>query len=370
MGQALRARRAAFAVIAASLLLAAAVGAAAAQSPTESGWMPDTLLAGFEAKMFTFENDYDGPVTATLVRRPHATRQACAVLYVHGYVDYFFQPWLADFFETGLQDGGTGCDFFALDLRKHGRSLPPNYKRPNFAKDLEEYFPEITASLDVIKREGYAWVLLNAHSTGALVAARYLQDGRDRSAVQALVLNSPFLDFNELLVNGFRIALTKVFGAVCPMCYSGSPVSRWYARSLHNERPDCTDCHGRWDFDLSLKPLDGFKVHFGWVRAIAVAQERAREGGISQPILVLHSDQSLEGRSKDWKEEYRAADLVLNVEDMKRDGPKLGDTVTVREVPGGVHDLVLSDDGAQSRYFAEVASWLRSLPGGPLTPIR
>ena len=117
MGQALRARRAAYAVISASLLLAASVGAAAAQPPAESDWMPDTLLAGFEAKTFTFENDYDGPVTATLVRRPHATRQACAVLYVHGYVDYFFQPWLADFFETGLQDGGAGCDFFALDLR-------------------------------------------------------------------------------------------------------------------------------------------------------------------------------------------------------------------------------------------------------------
>jgi pimeloyl-ACP methyl ester carboxylesterase len=144
VGQALRDRRAALAVIAVSLLLAASVVGASLSTQDAGDWRADRL-DGFEARTFTFPDDYDGPVTATLVRRPHEQKQPCAVLYLHGWADYFFQVQLADFFErTLVQTAGRGCDFFALDLRKHGRSLPTGYKYPNFALDLDEYFPEIT----------------------------------------------------------------------------------------------------------------------------------------------------------------------------------------------------------------------------------
>ena len=351
---------------AASLLLAAAVAVSSASPQAPGAWRPDSLLAGFEARTFTFDDDYDGPVTATLVRRPHATKQSCAVLYLHGYVDYFFQVDLADFFErTLVQTAGQGCDFFALDLRKHGRSLPAGYKYPNFALSLDEYFPEITSALDVLHGDGYTWVLLNGHSTGGLVAARYLQDGPRKDRVSALFLNSPFLDFNELQISPAAIAVTRFVAEACWHCYSGTAVSRWYARSLHRPVPECPDCDGRWTFDLRLKPIDGFRVYFGWVRAIARAQVRVREGGITQPVLILHSDRSDKGRSKAWKEEYRRADLVLNVEDITREGPKLGALVTLRPIVGGVHDLVLSDQDARVRLFDEVTAWLRSLPNGP-----
>ena len=56
-------------------------------------------------------------MVATLVRLRAAAPTRRAVLYLHGFVDYFFQTHLAEFFTE------RGYDFYALDLRKYGRSL-------------------------------------------------------------------------------------------------------------------------------------------------------------------------------------------------------------------------------------------------------
>ena len=105
-----------------------------------SGWGPDRRLAGFETKSFAFPDDYDGPVTATLVRlaAPHAPRGA--VLYVHGFIDYFFQRHLAERFAQ------EGYAFHAVDLRKHGRSLLP-HQHPCFCRSLSEYYADISRAL-------------------------------------------------------------------------------------------------------------------------------------------------------------------------------------------------------------------------------
>ena len=244
-------------------------GGGASVGPTAAlaadAWQKDTLLGqeGFWALTFALEPDYDGPVSATLIRRPLRRERECAVLYLHGYVDYFFQAHLADYYQYTLADGqtGKGCDFFALDLRKYGRSLPLHYKYPNFAKNLDEYYPEITKALTMIRGEGYPFVILNGHSTGALTAARYLQDGKERSVVDAAFLNSPFLDFNERDISGFGETIARSIGKIAPHYKRTSPVPRWYALQPANSDADaCTDCHGRWVFDTELKPLDGFPV--------------------------------------------------------------------------------------------------------------
>ena len=56
-------------------------------------------------------------MVATLVRRAGGERSAHAVLYLHGWNDYFFQTHLADVLRR------AGFDFYALDLRRYGRSL-------------------------------------------------------------------------------------------------------------------------------------------------------------------------------------------------------------------------------------------------------
>ena len=228
-------------------------------APGADEWRRDTLLdqEGFWALTLTFEPDYDGPVSATLIRRPLHRERECAVLYLHGYVDYFFQAHLADFYQYTLAGGqsGKGCDFFALDLRKYGRSLPPQYRYPNFAKNLDEYYPEITKALTIIRGEGYPFVLLNGHSTGALTAARYLQDGTARGVVDAAFLNSPFLDFNDRDISRFGATIARLFGTMAPHNKRKSPVPRWYALSLLQPSAACMDCHGRWIFDTDLKKV-------------------------------------------------------------------------------------------------------------------
>ena len=231
-------------------------------TPAADAWHKDTLLGqeGFWALTVVLKPDYDGPVSATIIRRPLHRERDCAVLYLHGYVDYFFQTHLADYYQHTLAGGqsGKGCDFFALDLRKYGRSLPPHYKYPNFAKNLDEYYPEITKALTIIRGEGYPFVILNGHSTGALTAARYLQDGTERGVVDAAFLNSPFLDFNDRDISRFGETIARLFGTIAPHNKRKSPVPLWYALSLLQPSAACTDCHGRWSFDTDLKSPTGF----------------------------------------------------------------------------------------------------------------
>ena len=54
-------------------------------------WVQDPLLPGFEARTLEFPDDYDGRVVATLVRLPAGDAPRGAVLYVHGFVDYFLE---------------------------------------------------------------------------------------------------------------------------------------------------------------------------------------------------------------------------------------------------------------------------------------
>lgn len=354
-------------------LIAMSVGNASAQqqeAPTPGPWAEDRLLAGkgFWAQTLTFRNDYDGPVSATLIRRPRQRERACAVLYIHGYVDYFFQTHLADFYQHKLSNKqpGKGCDFFALDLRKHGRSLGPQYKYPNFAKSLDEYYPEITYALTTIQADGYGFVLLNAHSTGALTAARYLQDGHAKGVVTAAFFNSPFLDFNGRDIKWFGEKVARTIGKISPHFKRQSPVPVWYARSLLKCVVPYSDCHGHWDFNTELKPLNGFPMFLGWVRAIAIAQKKVRKRDIVQPILILRSARSHHGKGDTWIKEFRRADLVLDVKDMTRFGKMLGRNVTIRKIEGGVHDLVLSDKQPRTQVFAEITDWLRGLPNNPV----
>ena len=81
-------------------------------SPT---YQPDHLGTGYEQTTLNFPDDFEGAVTATLVWKKADTATKKAVLYIHGFIDYFFQTEMAEQFNQ------HGFDFYALDLRKYGR---------------------------------------------------------------------------------------------------------------------------------------------------------------------------------------------------------------------------------------------------------
>lgn len=290
-----------------------------------SAWQPDALLDGFEALELQFPDDYDGAVGATLVRASPA-RRARAVLYVHGFIDYFFQRHMAERFAA------EGYGFYALDCRKHGRSLRAN-QHPCFCKDIREYFADIDWALGVID----APVLLAGHSTGGLICALYAHEGARRAQLRALWLNSPFFEFNPPPRRRWQVVLAGWLGALFPFARDRGGLRPEYVEALHR------DWGGEWDFDLKLKPRLGFPLFFGWVRAIREAQARLQAGlRITCPVLLTHSDE---------------ADVILDWRHMARWGPGLGKTVTLAALPGGVHDLVLSRREIRDAVFERLFAW-------------
>lgn len=97
------------------------------------------------------------------------------------------------------QFNAHGYDFYALDLRKYGRSKLPHQIFYNVL-DLNEYDAEITQALEIIGKEQHTQVLLAGHSTGGLTATLYAAHNPNHPLIKALWANSPFYDFNLSLV--------------------------------------------------------------------------------------------------------------------------------------------------------------------------
>ena len=173
-------------------------------------YAPDILGAGYEQLTLNFPDDYEGKVVATLVRKKATQPTQKAVLYIHGFLDYFFQTEMAEQFNA------HGYDFYALDLRKYGRSKLPHQIFYNVL-DLNEYDAEITQALEIIGQEKHTQVLLAGHSTGGLTATLYAAHHPDHPLIKALWANSPFYDFNLSLVEKkFGIPMLSRVGKYLP----------------------------------------------------------------------------------------------------------------------------------------------------------
>lgn len=305
----------------------------------------------FEYRTLDFPADYDGPVAATLIRASFPAQDTRrAVLYVHGYIDYFFQEHLAEAFVA------HGYRFYAVELRKYGRSLREG-QHPDFARSMYEYYPDLTESIRHIREEGASGIVLLGHSTGGLLAALYADDGPQREAIRCVVLNSPFLEFNTTwFKKHVQIPLAALVSIVFPFAHKKNELSPLYARSVHKHY------RGEWDFDTSLKPIEGIPLYFSWLRAVRNGQRRIRRGlHIAVPVLVMSSDKSYFGKT--WSDELFESDSVLNVEDIRRRAPKLGQCVTYVAVKGGMHDLFLSREAVRTEAFRIVFGWLERTLG-------
>ncbi|SCF11961.1 Lysophospholipase, alpha-beta hydrolase superfamily [Micromonospora echinospora] len=311
-----------------------------------TGVEPDVLGPPFERYTIELDPDDEGPVVATLVRCRAARPSRRAVLYVHGFVDYFFQTHLAEFWTD------RGWDFYALDLRKYGRSLLP-HQTPNYCRDLGDYFPELDAAATFVRTsDGHDTLLVMGHSTGGLLAAVWAAARRDAGLVDGLLLNSPFFDINApwLVRRPLAAAVTRL-GRGAPHRVLPFGLGTVYGECLH------TDHRGEWRYDLSWKPLAGFPVRIGWLAAIRRAQRQLRAGlDIPVPVLVACSTRTF--RRKRWHGSAMLADAVLDVAHMVRWAPRLGPQVTVARIDGGMHDLTLSGPAVREKVFAEIDRWV------------
>lgn len=313
-------------------------------------WLPDILGDGFEMRHVRQGYDYHGEVRSTIVRKlSESDTLRRGVLYVHGFNDYFFQAEMANRFVD------NGWDFYAVDLRKYGRSMLPG----NFgceARNIDEYFPDIDSAVVDMKKAGLDYIVLMGHSTGGLISACYMSQVHP-PVIKALILNSPFLDWN-LGREEKLIPVICWLGRWFPDMTISQGESSAYAESLLGEY------HGEWSFDKTLKKVQSPDVTAGWVRAITLAQKSLRDGkaDIKVPILVMRSARSVWG--DDWTDEHNRADGVLDVDDIDRYGRELGPCVKMLVVPEGLHDLVLSRRGVRIPLFNYIFQWLDGVESG------
>ena len=275
-------------------------------------WQPDILGEGYRQHVIDLGADPDGEgsIAAVLVRRePRAEEVARgAVLYVHGFCDYFFQTALADFFAA------RGLAFYAVDLRKSGRARRAG-QTAHYVSDLALCDRELDSALAIVTGEHPdVPVILVAHSTGGLIVPLWLDRRRDAcrlAPVAGVVLNSPWFDLQGKPV--YRGPLTQALRVLA----RAQPLRELkltpgvYGRTLH------VSGTGDWDFDLDLKPLAGFPVTIGWLNAVRRGHAQLHRGlDIGVPSLVLRSSHS--HFSADYSPLSDRADTVLDVRQIAR----------------------------------------------------
>lgn len=302
-------------------------------------WVTRTLPLG---DLTDGGEDKDAPDVATIVHQAGAGGRPRAVLYLSGFVDYFFQ---AEHAQAWID---AGYDFFALDLRRAGRSIH-GYPRPDDVRDLRVHDEEIGKALALLRAGGAAQVVLLGHSTGGLQAVLWASD--HPGTVDVVVLNSPWLDLNRGWFD--RVVSTAAIDAVArwlPSLQVGS-LGEAYGRGLHRATG------GEWDYDLTLKPHSGFPVRAGFLRSVRRAQaEVARGLDVSVPVLLACSTRSGD-RVAPGPAELTSTDVVLSVDQMLERAPMIGDDVTIMQIPGGIHDLALSPSAAREHYTRGAIEW-------------
>ena len=305
-------------------------------------WKTDILGTNFES---TTVDHHDG-TRCTIIRHTE-TPSDTAILYIHGYSDYFFQS------ETAQTMVKAGYGFYAIDLRGYGRSLRSGDKMFAVRNDLSEYFADIESGVRIMLESGIRHIVLMGHSTGGLITSLYMATGSPASQITSLVLNSPFLDWNlPFAVRKIAIPFVSFLGRFFPNITVRQRPDASYARSLAKR------LNGEWDYDHRWKPDILPDPESSWIRAIDRGQRRLMHHAteITVPVLLLHSGDT--AHRGDPEDKFCRSDAILNVDLIARRGRRLGHRLTTVSIDGGLHDLSLSSAPVRSFFHDVIISWL------------
>ena len=327
---------------------------------------------------------------ATLVRHRPATLSTAvpgpAVLFLHGWSDYFFNTELAEFFTS------RGYAFYALDLHNHGRSLGST-EMGGYVGNLADYDAEILAAHSAIAQDQGALtalglmphagihgvspqvrdgitvgpshsqngsdhsqssenhpIILMGHSTGGLIATLWAH--HHPGLVSHLILNSPWLEIQGGAA--IRRAATPLvqWADLRPLMRMRVPERSFYWRGISNQ------AYGEWPVDKTLRPPHAFPVRAGWMKAILAAQQEVATGlGLPMPIFVILSSKSMLGPV--WSDAMLHADVVLDVRALALRTLSLGHSVTLERLDGALHEVFLSSKPVRTDGYARLERWLR-----------
>lgn len=328
-------------------------------------WQDDPLGQNFESAdiktsdgahvtLVRYSPGSEAPGSEALVSgAPHPVEAAVApapvaVLYVHGFSDYFFHPHVAEAFAK------AGYAFYAVDLRGYGRSMDAHVANggdPNMVDEIALHALDLDAAAKTLRELGHQEIVVLAHSMGGLVSAMWAANRPNQ--LKALILNAPWFDLNEnWLLRGPSTAAIGALSKVAPKAVVGG-LKPHYGKALHSSTG------GQWDYNTTWKPHSGFPVQAAWLSSIRRAQARLNAGlNIKVPVLVLSSTRS--GSAKVWHPRLTSTDSVLNVEHIAKGAAQLGRDVTFVQIADGAHDLALSATAqARDDYLAATIGWLQ-----------
>lgn len=341
--------------------------------PPADAWRADIMGPGFESRTLALLPDDEGECVATLVRYlpaddPQAYEGATATprfvaLYVHGRNDYFFQH------ELARNVAAWGGSFYALDLRKYGRSLRP-HQTIGFITDLADYDEDVSEALDLIRSEVPDLPLvLIGHSTGGLILTMWTY--RHPGVISGLILNSAWLEMQSAA--SMRSTIQPVLGRIAsrnphwelpmgtgPDHYGRSLGGGWAESGFdlpeeltgHENDPAVTG----WDFAREWKRPESYPVPVGWMDTIMAAHGQIeKEATIEAPILSMVSHATYFG--EEWTEEVFSTDVVLDVEAIVDRSARLGPQVTIARFDG-VHDLFLSAPAVRAQVWDTMRRWV------------
>ncbi len=341
--------------------------------PPTGLWRVDLLGPAFESRALPLLPDDEGDCVATLVRHlphrdPEATGDALifprfTALYLHGRNDYFFHVDLA------RQIAAAGGAFYALDLRKYGRSLRPGQTIGDVG-DLTVYDEDLSEALDVIHSEvGRLPLILIGHSTGGLIATLWAY--RHPGALAGVILNSAWLEMQTMAP--MRSTVQPVLERIAarnprweiptgggPDLYGRSLTGGWAASGF--DLPDRLVGHesdpavAGWTYAHEWKRPESYPVRAKWLDAILVGQETVeKQVHLECPVLSMCSTSSYSGT--EWSPKVFSSDVVLNVDVIVERSATLGPLVTIARFDGR-HDLFLSDPDVRAQVWTVIQHWL------------
>eukprot|EP01125_Pyxidicula_operculata_P014081 TRINITY_DN466_c5_g1_i1.p1 TRINITY_DN466_c5_g1~~TRINITY_DN466_c5_g1_i1.p1 ORF type:complete len:714 (-),score=198.04 TRINITY_DN466_c5_g1_i1:330-2471(-) len=313
----------------------------------EYQWSEDKVLGSeFETMTFPLQRDHVGPLTTTLIRKISNNNpdSVTAVLFLHSFSDYFFEEELARNFTQ------EGYHFYALDLRRYGRSMQKGGK-PNHSVNLIEYYEELHLATNFMRKvDGIKNLLLLGHGLGGLIATLFAGDHPE--GISALCLNCPLFALNKNWEE-FATKSRGWFGGKADADVNDPSFSRLYHESLNAE------FNGEWRWDINLKPIDGFPVYARWIDTIKESLKRLPSIKIEVPVYVLLSTNAIV--AKKWSDDMKRADMMIAPEITANISQKLSRCVKVQPVKDAVHNVFLSKKVVRDEAFdlmCEYFVWL------------
>lgn len=319
---------------------------------TDTSWHAD-ILQGYEARYVNQGDEFDGPCRSTIVRLKCEKQSRRGFLYIHGFNDYFFQS------EMGQRFVDSGYHFYAVDLRRYGRSKEP-WQYPYNIRDARKYYEDIDSALAQMRRDGIDDITLGGHSTGGLIVTAYGIDKSDAVEVDRIVTDSPFYAWNfnatyrHILIPTVRNLSSIIKNVKIPQGHCDG-----YAYSLLKE------FDGEWSYNTDWKMIYSPPVTFSWVGQIQSTQNKVKKHGdkLRVPLLVMHSSRKIDGCN--YTPEFQYGDAVLDPEMIQDVALRLRKVsrlpVEICVIDSGLHDLILSKlphrDAAYDSIFAFIRKY-------------